>query len=675
MTHKNVTLGVIGLILMGLLVGPTPVLAAGPRIAYDLPLVPVDSPGFVRLEACVLAAEMRCEVAKGARHLREGGCVLQVRQTYRLHNADQVEAATLRPGVSTKADHETTQMPDVTLEDEQGAPLAAIGSSEFYDTIWELTLDPNARKTLVLTYAHPPSDGHFFRWLWEMSPLALWGTIDGARVSFRLPQYTTDDAFLLLEPYSSGFDGRTLTWEYESLENPRPHELLMLSPPTWRQINDLRASGAHQELADLYMSVREAAKHEQVPFPDYFGQILAELQAAVGAHPEDIAIRLKLAEIYRARANAVPEMRLNYLLLSAEELVAALQQRPGEGQLADALSRAYYDAARAASETGDPGGALIYLRKAGAVPGSQVSQEYVSKEDLFLRWALSLAEQGRVSEAIEQLDGILSPGAWDALLRYAPPLVSAHTEVEMALASRTVRYTFQLYPISAERTLVRIEEIARRLQGEQGCRLGLLLEADSATLELVVAYDSPAELAQRASDLLEVLSTDVDLVAAFVAAPWQSTPPRYSVRRGSLRDSYHYGEKVDLSLLEDVWKTESEYVHWRLIELRNASPDDARAKLEQSLGLIALREQSWVWEHLPSGSYWTYRVGYGANAEGASSFDWLVSWGQVRDLQVTYSIYHRSRIVLVSLSVVGGLVLLGGIVHLAKRRRTRSRRG
>jgi len=666
MTQKSVALGVVCLILVCLLIGPMPALATGPQVACDLPLVPVDGPGFVKLEACVLAAEMCCE---------EAGCVLQGRQTYRLHNTDHVEAATLSLGLPARADCETTQMPEVTLEDEQGAPLAQIDPSESYNTIWELTLDPNVRKTLVLTSTHPSCDGHFFRWQWEMSPLSLWGTIESTRVSLELPQYTTDDAFLLLEPYSSGFDGRTLWWEYENLANYPPHELIMLSPPTWRQINDLRAGGAHRELADLYKSVQEAAQREQVPFPDHFGQILAELQAAVNAHPEDVATRLELAVLFRARADAVPEMRLNYILLSAEELVAALEQRPEERQLADALSRAYYDAARVASETGDPGGALIYLRKAGAVPGSQVSQEYVNREDLFLRWALSLAKQGKVSEAIGQLDGILSPGAWDALFHYAPPLVSAHTEVELTPARRTVRYTFQLYPISAERTLARIEEVARQLQGVQDCRLGLRLGADSATLELGVAYESPSELAQRASDLREVLSTDVDLVAAFIAAPWQSAPPRYTVRRGFIRDSYHYTEKVDLSLLQDVWEAESEYVQWRLIELRNASPDDERAKLEQSLGLIALREQSWIWEHLPSGSYWTYRVGCGTDPVGASNFDWLVSWGQVRDLQVTYPVHHWSRIALASLSVAGGLVLLGGILRLAKRRRTRSRRG
>jgi len=663
MTHKSVAAPTFCLAILCFLAGAMPSLASGPQVAHDLPLVPLDGPGFVRLTACVLLVEMSCQ---------DADCILSVKQIYRLHNMDRVEEATLRLGVPSRVDGQRVRLPELTLQNQHGETLTPLGSSEQHCAIWEVKLDPNARESLVLSYVHPPWRGHFVWWRWEMSLLSSWKGVDGVRVAFTLPQHTADDAFLLLEPYLSAFDGTTLSWNYEKVESAPRHELLMLSPPTWRQLSNLRASGAHRELADLYMSIQEAARPVGVPFPDHFGQILGELEAALSAEPDDVATRFKLSELFRARADAMPEMRLNYLLLSAEELAKALQSRPGDPQLADALSRAYYDAAKVASETGDPGGALVYLRKAGEVPGSQAGQEYVNGEDLFLRWAVSLAEQGMVNEAMVQLDGVLSPGDQDALVRYAPPLVSVHTEVELSPIDRRARYSFRLYPTSADKTRVRIEEIASRLEAVEGCEVALRSGLDTSVLELRVPYDSLSELGERASDLLEALATDLDVVTSFVVAPWRSTPLAYAAEYGFLRDIYHYEERTDLTLLQDVCEAESEYARWRLIELRNSPPGDEHEQLWQRLALMALREQSRVWDRLPSGSYWTYRVGYGKSTETAPGMSWLLSWGQVRDLQASYSINHWSRIAAVLLIPAGGLALLLGILHGVRRRRTRS---
>jgi len=659
MIHKSAPLCTICLAMLCLLPGVRPTLASGPRIACDLPLVPVDGPGFVKLTAWVFLGEISRS---------DGGCVLAVRQTYQLHNTDRVEAATLRLGLPARVRDQPVQVPEAVLQDQDGETLDSVGSSELYGTIWEVKIDPDVRKTLILTYSHPPFDGHFVRWRGEMSPLSGWRGIEGARIVWALPQYTTDDAFVSVEPYCSGFDGTTLMWDYESQEDYSLHELVMLSPPTWRRLNDLRASGAHRELAQLYASVQEAAQAEGIPYADQFHQILAELEAAIEAQPEDLATRLELAGLLRARADAMPDMRLNYLLLSAEELAEALELHPDDQKLADALSRAYYDAARTASETGDPGAGLTYLRKAGGVPGSQASQEYMNGGDLFLRWALSLAEQGLVDQAMTQLDGVLSPGALDALSRYAPPLASAHTEVELIPGDRLVRYSFHLYPTSADKTRARVEEIAGLLGAVAGCRIALRQEPDAAVLEVRVPYDGLDDLAETAGDLVGALSADIDLLAALVAAPWRLALPTYHTERSLARDIHRYEEQVDLTLIDDLWQAESEYARWRLIELRNASPEDESEQLEQRLALIALREQTRVWERLPSGIYWRYRVSYGAGPGTHPSFSWLVSWGQVRVLQVLYPTYRWPGVLLVLSLAVGLPALLLALLHLTRRR-------
>jgi len=660
MTYKGIAGRALGLAILCVLVGAIPSLASGPQVVWDVPLVPVDGAGFVKIRACILLAEVSCEDAE---------CVLSVRQTYQLHNADRVDEAILRVGVPAEVAEQAVRMPEMTLRDEHGERLAPVASDETYGAIWEVRLEPNARATLVLSYVHPPCHDRFVQWHWEMPPLSLWGEVESARIAVELPQYTTDDAFLLLEPYPSTFDGTILSWEYENLAMPPAHDLVMISPPTWCQLSDLRARGAHYELADLYMAMQEAAKAEGIPFPDHFAQILAELEASLRADPKDLDARLDLSSLFRARANAVPEMRLNYLLLSGEELARAMRLCPEDLELADALSRTYYDAAEVASEGGDPGTALTYLRKASQVPGSLAGQEYVNREDLFLRWALSLAEQGMVSEAMAQIDGILSPGDQDALFHYAPPLVSVHTEVELSASDRVARYWFQLYPTSAETTRARLQEVARHLGAVDGCEVSLQLEPDVSILKVGVPYHSVSELQQRSIVLLEGLSTDQDLVTAFVAAPWRSTPSAHTTKHGFLRDSYQYEEHVDLVLMQDVWKAGSEYARWRLIEVRNSSPEDERGQLERRLALIVLREQGRVWERLPSACYWIYRVGWGGGIETHPKFDWLLSWAQIRDLQASYSVPRWARLCPALPVSVGLLALLVAAVHLAKRGR------
>ena len=659
------------------------------RLAQDLPLVPVDPPGFVQLTSCILRAELDCDDAR---------CVLHVEQIYQLHNKDRIKAGTLRIGLP-KLQGEDAQLADVSLKDDQGASIPSLGVSPSYQMTWEVNLEADQHKLLTLSYAHPIRSKHFLQWRWDMSRLSAWGIVDGARIAFRLPQFTTDDAFLRVEPGHFAFDGTTLVWEYEHIETSPQHDLIMLSPPTWRRLNDLQAAEAHHELALLYMAIQETARRERVPFPDLFEQIIAELQAAIDLSPQDVPARLDLAQLYRARAEAEPGLHLNYLILAAQELDAALGVDPEDNQVANALSRAYYDAAQTANKMGDPAGALVYLRKAGQVPGTQHDRDRESLGDLSLHWALDLAEKGLVTQALTQLEGVLLPQTEDALLRYAPPLVSVRTEVSLLPKDRIVRHSFRLYPPSASKTWERLQEIAGQLKGTPVCQITLEADParpDLATLEIRVPYSSVAKLRAQSAVLSGALSEDADLISALVAAPWETELRAYAAEHDPWRYRYVYQERVDLTPVQKVWEMESQYTRWRLIELRSASPGDERAKLEQRLALIALREQRQIWEHLPSSSYWVYRVSFEdrwpssltprpplpdetSGQGGESSYistpsqspskSWLVGWNQVRDLEFVSSIYRWAPI-LQALSIILGIALFLVVIAIAWRKFT-----
>ena len=646
MSGKRAGIQALCLLTLLCLAGPRPALAAEPARACELPLVPVGGPGRVQLTAYVLLARLSCQGAQ---------CVISVEQTYFLENKDATKGATLRLGLPSEAQGRLAQLSGLVLRDVQGTPLTPVGSEAPLNTVWEVTLERAARKDLVLAYSYPVPNAQVLRWCAETPLLAAWGTAESARIAFELPQLATQEALLQVEPQSLAFDGKTLVWNYENLSAWPRHELICLSPDAWGELLRLSTTGAHYELARLLMAIQEAAEREKVPHFDRFDEIVAELHAALQANPGDTAARLELAKVYRARAEARPESRLNYLLLATQELATVLEQHPEDSQVAEALSLAYYNAAMVASETGDPAGALAYLKKARST-GAQSGQDDKKIEELTLRWALNLAEQGRASQAMAELVGVLSPEIEGALLRYAPPLTSARTEVALEPGERVARSSLQLYPPTAPKSQERLQELSARLGAVGGCQATLEVKPDLVTLEVRLTFRSLAEFRARAAALIELLAPDPDLISALVSAPWQNDLQAYGVDRGYWYDKYLYHEGIDLRSLQEVWEAESQYVRWRLVELRNTSPADERGQWEQRFALVALREQLQIWESLPSGSYWIYRLRYPNTPEVSLDLSWLVGWGQARELELDHPVYHWAAIL--QAAALGGIALL-----------------
>ena len=629
--------------------------AASPTVIADYPLIPLENPGFVRLTALTWHIDLRCS---------EAGCAISSVQTYQLHNRDRVQGAKLRLGLPTGAP--TGSPPRITLGNAQGAALAP--SNRESGLIWEVELGQNEKKTLVVSAVYQTSPAHFLQWVGELPSLIRWGSVDGVSVILRLAQPITDDAFSVLEPKSVQFNGQSLLWEYENVQEALPpHQVVMLLPDTWQQLSDLGASTSYEDLARLHLAIQEEARQAGILWPDHYAEILAALQAATQAYPRNIQAHSTLAQLYRSRAEMIPELRLNYLLLAAQELLHVVENQPQDTEAAEALSRAYYDAALAASEEEDPAGALAYLEKA-QVPGSSFSQDQATVETLTLRWAEQLAEQGQVTQAIIKLADSLSPQFQDALLRYAPPLVSARTEVVLSPTDRISRYQFQLYPLSAGETTDQLQQVAMRAQSVSGCQVNLALDANTATLEFDVHYNSLAELRQCTATLSQTLAVEPSLIATLVAAPWQSSPQMLQIDRKPWRDRAQYRERVDLASVSTAWDSEAQFIGWRLVELQNTTHQDERTQLEQRLVMMVLREQQEVWESLPSASYWVFRIEDGDTILAGS---WLLDWGQRRDLSISRINYHWDFCIKTALIALALVVIGWGILRFLLTKRPR----
>ena len=641
-TMRRIALGAVTCLLLAI-AWAVPVAAVEPEAGWDAPLVPLDSPGFVELISYTVDAEVVCQDG-------DSPCALRVRQVCQLHNRDRIEAHVIRVGVPLATGLADPSGRDLRLLDADGQALpraaTTLGARASIpsEAAWEVSLGRNEKRTLVLEYTRPSRSLSFIEWRSTVSQLSAWGGLQGIRVAFHLPFQATDDVLLEVAPADYRIVGTAFVWDDVDVQYPSDVSLVLYAPPVWRQLWSLENAAAHADLADLLLTLWAEAQEESIPFADPFDRVVAELQAA----PGDAESSLQLAEAYRQRAEENNSLRLNYLILSAQQLAQVVQLRPSDAQVADLLSKTYYEAALTAIQDGDPAGALSYLKKAGEVSGVEGGQAVEKQEDLILRWALDLAEQGLVDQALAQLSGMLTSETENAILRYSPPFASVRTIVTLHPAEREVQYEFGLYRPSVPKTYGRLQDLAGRMELIGEARVALHSTGDAALLRVSLPYASLEELAEESAKLALVLAEDPDLTSIVIAAPWESLPGEYHVETNLWRTRIRYRESVDAQRVWAQWKEESQYIGWRLIELRGAEADTERAQIEKHLTQIVLRDQRLIWEHLASGSYTAYSLPYESAQAGAEDPDavaprWIVPWGEQKELAYEEVVYHWAR--------------------------------
>jgi hypothetical protein len=632
--------------------------AASPRYLTEPYLLPAGAPGFVVLNTFAIEAELVCD---------QDPCRLRIRQRYELHNRDQTRSSTLRLGLP-RTPSEAPGAVEVVVQDQRG--WAVQPGDERFETIWELSLGRNERRTITLTHEESSPSTHFVAWAWDGAALAAWGHLESARIAIAFPSHLVDDMLLDVSPAEFKVEGAQLYWEYEDIETLPLHQLVTYAPPSYERLQALRALEAHRELAQLYQALEAAAEAEGIPLSDQYPAILAALQAALTAHPDDMQTRLDLATLYRARGDLLPELKLNYLLLSAQELAAVLTQEPAREGLAQTVAQTYYDAAQLAKRQGDPASALIYLKKAAEVADGQGEQVALAVRELTMQWALDLARQGQVLEALEQLGGTLSEATQESLLHYAPDLRSARTDVYLDQPLRRVRYRLRLYPARAIQAEARVRVLAGRVEALSGWTTRIEKppdRPDELDLEIEAPFDSVSQLKTRAEELTQAFLGEEDLLAALVLAPWRGQIESYAVAENPWYALLSYREQIDLTALDELLAERSEYARWRLVELHALEPESAIERFERDLGLIVLREHQQTWEQFASGTYWVYHVHH-ARVPDMPPMTWLVSWGQSRLLELSYPSPNWRVIGGSLLAIAAFLALLAGLIVGQRRR-------
>jgi len=646
----------LGLILLAVLVlglgfPAAPVSASGPDTLCDAPLVLVSGSQHVRLTAAIMEANLTCDGPS---------CTLDSTQTYVLRNESYSEAAYLTLGLPVLGEGACRETSDLRLQDANGTIMTPAGASAEFAATWQIRLPAGSSRTLTLVHTWQIGEQRLIQWRWASSLLSSWPAIDGARVEYRLPTLATDDAFAYVQPTCLDFDGRRLVWSYEKVESLPDHGLLMVAPPTLRALNDLRNSAAHHDLARLLLEVRAEAEARHLAIPDPIGEILAALASAADDRPGNVSVHLDIARAYQAAAETYPDLRVDYLLLAVEEMESTCALMPADQTVTDLLASGYYDLAVASSEAGAPGQALNYLRHAQAIGGGTLSADAGQIENLFMRWALELAEQGRVDEALDEVSEKLSPGTLDALLRWAPPVTLTETRVTLKPGHRSIEYELRPYAPLAHSIQALVTETARAMAQVNGCTVTASTQESVITLGIEVAFSSLDDLREKNAELLRTLPAPRDLVSEMIAAPLESSVESFEIAPGLLRDRLVYRECVDLAPLKTLWNSQTEYASWRLVELTDLQPTDDRARLEVEMALTAVRNQSAIWDCVPMGAHLVYTLETADGHPHAAESVWRVGWGETRNLALERSSWHWARLALLSVLGVAGLALLLG---------------
>lgn len=555
------------------------------------------APDWLRLPVLVPIEAISLELLGSSQVLiaepAEGGTLIRGEQRYVIYNGgNETVSATLRLALPDGRLFEQVTVAVGTAVQEMDA--GALGTVS-------VSLGAGQTDEIAVAYQVALPDGMLLAWTWDSADLAPWGEVPPTRLALRYPDGITDEALLDVSPAGYGLEGGEVIWD---LDAAVPVQVVAVAPEPWREIVGLRMAQDWGGLGLFYLQLADEMADLGLEADAFYAAGIGELLAAIGREAEPAPLRAVLADVYAARAAAAPERRLPYLSLGIEQLeavepanrTAAMNERLGELSL---------DAALAAEESGNPALALDLLQEAeGILGGDLVDQR---QEALALRLALSLAERGRLQQALEAIEGEISPQTRDSLLRYAPPFASVVTTVTVGSDARVAEHRFRLYAPTASTVLQTLETLASQLDATELMTTSLTHTGETALL--TVRAPSSAKLASpEARSQLAEISDAYDLLSAVVLSPWEGQSETYVREQNLWRTTIRYKEQVDLGELGDLWAAGDSLVQWQAIEIEAALSSGDKPTYEQQMAYHALAEQRDVWRDLPRGSYWIYQV-------------------------------------------------------------------
>ncbi|MGC9360840.1 MAG: tetratricopeptide repeat protein [Anaerolineae bacterium] len=634
---------ILCLATVGWLLGAQPTLAeSSSQLAGPL-LVPDAAPGGIELVGLSHVVAL---------HATEAGTRAQGTQCYTIrNNGEQPAQISLLLLVELATER---------LELTQDGTAVALSSSS--PQAFALTIDDGQSTQLEVAYETAAVPGHLLWWRWDLTPLERWGTVPPVRIVLDYPIHITDEVLWEASSPCDKSSSDAFTWD---LASPELVEAFLLAPWTWDEIVRLRGQDDARELAHLYQAIGSDAAALGLNDKAAYAAAIGELTTTLERAPVDAELRSALADTYVARGEAQRDSRLAYLTLAIQQL-EAIAPAEQTAAIREQLGQLHVEAALEAEERGDPLLAMDHLQKAETLVGGDLVDQ--RQETLALRLALSLAEQGRLGQALDALQGRISAQTRDALLRYAPPFASVVTTITMTSEMRVAEQRFQLFDPTADDTLQTLADLTTMLDSRELVEAALDAQKEAALLTVQVTWSDLETLCQVSRELAEALGEE-QLVRVVVGSPWRTVPETYVKERSLWQTSIRYKEITDLQYLQILWENEASLAQWQAVEIEAALSPGNEPTFEQRLAHYALSQQLDIWQDMPTSSYWIIRVA--TDSGSIPQPVGRVAFGKVGQANATSSAYNWGRLMAAGVAALAFVTAMLAMVTGGRRGKQR----
>jgi len=530
--------------------------------------------------------------------------VAEVQLNYRLYNRDKSNSQTLRvavPGYPAPKPAPT----DITLFLGGKEVPKQPGNQQWW--LADITLKPDQRANLVMTYAAPLGDDPLVHFRYPLDLTAqMWpGRLESARFTISFPEPPNPQSWISLTPENYQLSAESVTWSYDVKDPQQPIDFLFIRPSLWGQIQAARhtAAGqaspeAHKTLGALYAQLATVTQNPDI-FERYYPLAVASYSQTQTLAPDDPDAYLALAQLYRIRADMSPDEASPYKALAINELLKALEHGVADPAIRKEVIKGFSTLIAQARISSDFDAANAYLQQLEAL--SQAHPDLINSEEvqserqaLAIDWAEHVLDDQGPAPARAVLaqtfgqDVVQPPGA--AFARINSLYIVVHTEPH----SRIIDINAAMR--SGDSAL--ISQLAQVFD-QTGVADVQLQEVDPTLLHLEIPFTDAADLLNRQTILADAIPPEAEwaLVGAILqpaSLRWRQTDERW-------RSIETYEEQVSL-----VAVSADAGMQALLLE-RTANSDNAADPLNRLLVRIWTQEAD-VWRSMAENSSARYTL-------------------------------------------------------------------
>lgn len=588
--------------------------------------------------------------------------------TWKAHNTDAANNSTIVVGfpeqASASAQFDPTKFSAfrVLVEDKPVAFATSTSDVIYGDAArtinwytFELTLAPDEKKTITAQFTQDLGDELFPRFTYGTLVGNRWkNSIGSARITVILPAQTTGEQFIALDPELPKFDGKKLTWLWESHSPEADPGVTFIRPTLWQTLADTRAraaqnpddANAHLALGRVY---QQLASQPSPRRDNFLAQAVAELETAARLAPDNVEAVKTLAQLYEQRAGDPNGPRdVNYLALAMtqwQKLIGTAGDADARKQLGedsfylalDAYTRGEYDRALKllddAKNFAPDGAGPLYTRER---LDNQIKLTHIAA-------ARAEINAGSISNALVHVRAAYGDSFQPATGLPANALALNHAQIKTGLQLRETIFNLIPYPAPSDAAFEEAAQVVTALNQTGAGQAELLSDANGYTITLKIPFASDSDLRTRLIKLGSAIPARSDW--QLVRAALVPSLLEFSTGEDTFARTVHYREQVDLSAAQTEIQNTLNEMSASIGALSAASQEDQEAQLK-----LALLDHAQQWWYQQLGAL---TLDYELDAGNAATRRWTISLNTPRTLE------YDAEVIRGEVYLIGGAIGIG----------------